>query len=615
MHFLAKLVKPPYIRCLRIRYSVEILVKKYLVYFDREVHTREKEEINLVLTRLKWPSRLGYGAAAVSAILLLGMTATAIPPHHPSHAQSAGVPLGSVAHPPSASPSIASAPLPHTIMVIATEAYAPVLATMAQESAFPAQQSQHSTDRDTTLSGVQSIRPLLRFGAANPELAREFRLDRTFTLSIDPRLDVQAVAEEFRRLNSRFEHVEVDHITQAHTDTDSNNQPNDPLFTLQYNLHNTGQTVNGVAGLPSADIHALDAWNITRGSDDVVVAVFDAGISQSHPDLAPKLVPGWNFITDSSDTDDENTSHGTHVAGIIAALTSNRKGIAAISWQSKLMPIVVLNKFGFGSESPLAEGIVWAADHGARVGSVSLGYMPDDGSQNDQILHAAVTYATLQGMLLVASTGNTPTNPIAAPARYPETIAVGATDNRDMLWDNTATGPEMTVTAPGVAIWSTWDSTSRSPGENTYAALTGTSQACPHVSGLAALLFAINPQLTPIEVTNIITKTADDLGPTGWDPHYGFGRINAGSAVHEAQKSKEDDLQEGQIPCTADFNFDGKVNIGDFTAYINAFNNENWRADLADPKGVFNTLDLITFSNAYVDGCTDKHLDSTGIQP
>ncbi len=494
--------------------------------------------------------------------------------------------------------------MPHSLLVIATDSGVRALQQPSVLNAMGV--------------SITAARPLLRHAPANKSLAHQLKLDRVYVLTLADKLPAQKAQAVLARRTDLFDEVQINHTTVQHTDDNSNNEnnrtPNDPMWPLQYSLYNTGQQVNGVPGLPGADIHVLEAWNGTQGSEDIVVAVFDAGISESHPDIVPKLVEGWNFIADNDETDDNNTSHGTHVAGIIAAMTGNRTGIAGVSWNSKIMPVKVLNKFGFGNESILAEGIIWAADHGARVGSVSIGYLPAPGSQEDQILHNAVLYATGQNMLIVASSGNTPSNPVAAPARYPETVAVGATDNRDELWINTATGPEMSVVAPGVSIWSTFDSEYKSPGENTYAQLTGTSQACPHVAGVAALVLAVNPDLSPLEVKDILERSADDLGPAGWDPQYGYGRINAQKAVHMAKQTK-DDTTTSDPPCIADFNFDGQVNIADFTAYINAYNNENFRADLAEPKGVFNSLDLIAFMSAYAQGCGDRHLGKRRPQP
>ncbi len=443
-----------------------------------------------------------------------------------------------------------------------------------------------------------SLRPLLRRPAADPALAAQLALDRIFVLEqLD---DAQARQAEAILIRSGLcEGIAPDPVGVQSADS-SWDVPTDSLFPLQYALHNHGQEIGGQQGRPRADIRAMEAWAISKGAPEVTVAVFDAGVSQSHPDLATKLVPGWNFQHDSSNTDDPYTSHGTHCGGIIAAMSGNRRGVAAIGWRCLLMPVVVLNKYGFGSESTLAEALVWAADQGVPVASVSLGYDPTDGGADDITLHAAVQYATQRGMLICASSGNVPSDRIAAPARYPETIAVGATDNRDQLWPGTSTGPELTVVAPGVDIVSTWD-TNGAP--DTYQFKTGTSQACPHVAGVAALVRSINPRLTPEQTRSIIQNTCEDLGPNGWDPQFGFGRLNAAAAARAAKHSIGHDPGSTDRHCIADFNGDHLVDTRDFILYLDMFESHGLRADLAEPFGVWDTLDFLAFLGQWAAGC------------
>ncbi|MBK7404984.1 MAG: S8 family serine peptidase [Phycisphaerales bacterium] len=450
-------------------------------------------------------------------------------------------------------------------------------------------------------------RSLLRRGAGDAGLAAALGLDRAFVLELAPGVDSEETLSVLRARGDLFEAVSLEQTTAAGlTEDDGDNtvfSPNDPLFKEQYALLNSGQRIGGQDGDPGADLDMLDAWQLSAGGRPVTVAVLDAGVSADHPDLTGKLTPGWNIVSDNDKTTDRYTSHGTHTAGIIAARTSNRLGVASVAPDAWIMPIVVLNKYGFGNEAWLAEGLVWAADHGARVASVSLGFDPKDGDANDQVLRNAVIYATSKGMLICASAGNTPGARIGAPARYPEAMAVGATDNRDQLWNGTSTGPQMSVTAPGVQIWSTWDSVWNDPGEYTYAAKTGTSQACPHVAAVAALVAGVAPLLRTGQIREILERTAEDLGPPGWDPDFGFGRINAGRAVAAALWTKQGDLGVGTTLCVADFNNDGSVDSRDFVEYLRAFAARNWRADLAEPVGVFNTLDLIAYLNAYASGC------------
>ena len=458
-----------------------------------------------------------------------------------------------------------------------------------------------------TLDLPGTLRPLLRHQPANPALAASLGLDRMFMLEgLDPAELSEATLA--LRQSGWCEAVATDWIGSTTSSIKYlGNLPNDPLFNQQYALFNTGQTVGGQAGLPGADINALGAWDVPRGAHKITVAVFDAGISMSHPDLVPQLVPGWNFLKNSGETDDDNTSHGTHTAGIIAGVVSNREGVAGLAWGTEIMPVVVLNKYGFGNTGTLAEALVWAADQGVHVASVSIGYYPADEDHDDMVaLRAAVQYATEQGMLICASAGNNGIGTeMSLLANYPETMAVGATDNRDQLWNGTSTGPAMSVVAPGVNILSTWDSLYQGPGENTYYARTGTSQATPYVAGLAALLLAINPDLEPDDLRLIIERTAQNIRPigSGWSPQFGYGRIDAAAAAEDAFTYIDKDIGSSDRTCTADFNNDGIVNSQDFIRYLTEFNAHNWRADLSAPFGLFDSRDLLAFLMAYAEGC------------
>ncbi|MCZ7632537.1 MAG: S8 family serine peptidase [Phycisphaerales bacterium] len=444
--------------------------------------------------------------------------------------------------------------------------------------------------------------PALPFKPASTAAFAASGLDRFVALRLDASADADAVVRALAEYPSLIVSVRPSRIGRAAT---QGTIPDDPLFPLQYALLNTGQTVQGQQGIAGADIRATGAWAFGAVGTGVVVAVLDSGISASHPDLLDRLLPGWNFVGNNDNTDDEYSSHGTHCAGIAAASGDNGVGIAGVAWSAGILPVKVLNKYGFGTELLCGAGLVWAADRGARVASVSIGFDPAPGGDEDTFLRAAVDYATAAGMLVVASAGNTPTAPVVAPARYPNAVAVGATDNRDILWPASATGPEISVVAPGVGIISTWDSKHFGQGENTYDYATGTSQACPHVAGLAALLFAVDPSLTPAKARRIIESTADDLGPPGRDDQHGHGRINAERAVRAALAHLPDDAINGDEWwwCVADFNRDGIVDTRDFVGYLNAWAGGEDDADIAAPFGVVDTLDFLAFLNWFAKGC------------
>lgn len=269
-------------------------------------------------------------------------------------------------------------------------------------------------------------------------------------------------------------------------------------------------------------IRADQAWDVTMGSPNVIVAVVDSGADFLHPDLQGKLIAGWDFINNDADpTDDQG--HGTHVAGIVGAVTNNGEGVAGIGYQTRLLIVKVLDASNAGTYSGIAQGIIYAADHGASVINLSLG-----GTSFSQTLLDAVEYAWSQGVLLIAAAGNYASSNPFYPASFEHVMGVAATDANDNRWSSSNYGSYISVSAPGVNVYSTnWNKTIGTG----YGYRTGTSMAAPHVSGVAALLLAQDPSRSNIQLWNIIESTADDLGAAGWDVYYGYGRVNAYRAV------------------------------------------------------------------------------------
>lgn len=286
------------------------------------------------------------------------------------------------------------------------------------------------------------------------------------------------------------------------------------------------------------------AWDSTRGAAGVVVAVLDTGVDPAHPDLAGALAPGATFLTqvttgcDGAATKDDN-SHGTHVAGIVAASGNNGLGIAGVAFGVRVMPLKVLDCTGMGELSDVASGIVYATDHGARIINLSLG-SPFESTT----LRAAVTYAAQHNVLIVSAVGNcgttssscTSLNEVQYAAAYPEVLAVGATDTDDSVAFFSSRNSTTDISAPGRKIVSTTPTyatylSTHSGATLSYAAFSGTSQASPFVSGVAALVWSADPTLTATQVYQRLVSTADDLGPAGRDDGYGFGRVNGLRAV------------------------------------------------------------------------------------
>ncbi|MEU1399583.1 S8 family serine peptidase [Micromonospora zamorensis] len=284
--------------------------------------------------------------------------------------------------------------------------------------------------------------------------------------------------------------------------------PNDPYFPGSQSYLNT--------------VRLPQAWDLTMGSTDQVIAVVDTGVDGLHPDLLGVTVDGYNAITGATiaaGTTSDDNGHGTMVAGLAAANTGNGTGIAGSAWTARLMPVKVLGADGTGNDSTIAAGITWAADHGATIANLSLG-----GTADSSVLHDAITYATNKGVLVVGASGNGGNNLPSYPAAYPEVLAVGATDSAGNLTDFSSWGDHIDVAAPGFDILST----SRN---QTYALGDGTSFAAPIAAGVAALVRTVNPSWTPEQVIGQLRSTARDAGPRGIDPYYGYGVLDAYGAV------------------------------------------------------------------------------------
>ena len=270
-------------------------------------------------------------------------------------------------------------------------------------------------------------------------------------------------------------------------------------------------------------INAESAWDVIKGSAAITVAVVDSGLSMTHLEFTGRIMPGWDFVNGDADPSDDQ-GHGTHVAGIIASAMDNGAGLTGLAPEVNIMPVKVLNAANTGTWTDIAAGIVYAADHGAQIINLSLG-----GPVDDIILLDAVQYATGKGVFLAAAAGNIPDGGPFYPASYDEAVSVTATNSDDVRWTSSNYGDSIDVAAPGAAIWNTvW--TSANP--QAYASKNGTSMATAYVSGLAALLLSANPTLTTADLRQILQQSAADLGDPGWDPLYGYGRIDAGAALN-----------------------------------------------------------------------------------
>ncbi|MFP4662345.1 MAG: S8 family peptidase [Halanaerobiales bacterium] len=308
--------------------------------------------------------------------------------------------------------------------------------------------------------------------------------------------------------------------------------PNDPAFLKQQ------------WNLKMLDIEKT--WDSTRGSRDVTVAVLDTGILPEHPDLQGNITKGYDFIDhddDPTDTDPD-FSHGTHVAGIIGAVTNNSEGIAGINWDISIMPVRVIGPGGSGGYSALIAGIHWAVDNGANIINLSLA-----GSVDSTSLREAIEYAINNNVTVVAAAGNNGSTPILYPAQYPEVISVGAVGPTKERAYYSNYGPNLDIVAPGGdnsvtghdynTILSTAGYMDNDTTVHEYTWAQGTSMATPHVAGLSALLYS-NGINNPSEIKKLLKDTSDDLGPAGEDNEYGAGLVNINRALKISDSTDDD---------------------------------------------------------------------------
>ena len=450
-------------------------------------------------------------------------------------------------------------------------------------------QSDAVLQREIGPGWAADVHPTMVPAVRDLRLAAELGLDRYYTIDLNSGVDLDAVKARASARTDLFETVErvgLGNLTRTPP-------VNDPLFGNQWHLQNTGQPVGSsqTPGTPGADIKCVQAWAAASFPNLVVIAILDSGVSARHPDLVPVLVPGQNMLssTNPTYTDDSRTlSHGTYCAGVAAAATNNGIGIAGVAGNGLIMPVKVLTA-QIVSAISVGNGLMWAADNGARVASMSLSF----GEGTDvSYLQTAAQYAQQKGVLMLASTGNTPGIPIGAPANFPQVMAIGATDDTDQAFSAETTGPEMDVVAPGVNIYTTVDETANPEG---YGWETGTSLSCPMVAGVAALIWGADPALTAAQVRKTIEVTADDLGPPGWDTTFGYGRVNAWRAVSMARHN---------VNCPADANNDGTVNVSDIFVFLSWYFAGDVRADF-NHDGNITVGDIFTFLADWFQGvCT-----------
>lgn len=333
--------------------------------------------------------------------------------------------------------------------------------------------------------------------------------------------------------------------------------PDDDFFEFKWDLHNDGvvSIAPGFLDMPTgkvdADIDWLEAHEQLRTTTvgSARIGIVDTGIRATHLDFCGKVVAGHDFVNNDADASDDH-GHGTHVAGIAAACANNGEGVAGVAFPPAIQIVAakVCTPDGQCSSSAIIDGIKWVVDQGAHVVNMSFGGTTASSGELD-----ALRYALANGALPVCAAGNEGNTTVIYPAAFAECLAVSATNYGDGLASYSSFGAAVDVAAPGgdledfffgsSFIWSTYNG-----DDFDYNALVGTSMAAPQVSGLAALLRALQPTATPAQIRARIEETADDLGTPGKDNQFGYGRINVYRAINGFTAA-----EPGNTPPTASF--------------------------------------------------------------
>ena len=377
-------------------------------------------------------------------------------------------------------------------------------------------------------------------------------------------------------------------------------------------------------------VEAIDAWQVTQGSKDIVIGVIDTGIDYTHPDLegslwtneteldgvagvdddnngfvddsigwdftdAPRFADNGDYVDPDNDPMDEfGSGHGTQIAGIISANTQNGIGIAGIGPNLTVMNLRAGTASGYLEEDDVANAIIYALDNGANVVNMSFGDVA-----LSSFLKDIIYFAYQQGMVMIASAGNSGTDEVHYPSGLAETISIGATNQDDNIASFSNYGPTIDCVAPGNDLIST-------AIDGKYNYVSGTSFSAPIVSAIAGLILSVNPGYGPERIRNILKTSSEDILYSGWDNYSGAGRVSASNAVRVPDGGILRLIEPEPNSCTAENEIkivatalhpdikNIQVEYGegkDPTAWITITNLEN-RQLLADSIGFLNLQDI-----------------------
>lgn len=364
--------------------------------------------------------------------------------------------------------------------------------------------------------------------------------------------------------------------------------PNDPGFSNCWGLHNTGQS----GGVADMDMDAPEAWDITTGSESVIVVILDTGVEQDHPDI--NQVPGADFTTDGGDGGPMNAcdKHGTAVAGCATALIDNSVGTVGVAPNCRTASArpFISTAGCTGSWTTSASWTVnaldWAEAIGARVTNNSNGY-----GFTSSAIEQKYSDSRENGLVHFASAMNNGNASIGYPANLHSVNAVAALNREGNRASFSNYGPGLAFSAPGQQIYTTDRTGSAGYASGDYVSVNGTSFASPYTAGVAALILSRDGSLSAFDVEGILAHTSVDLGPAGYDTDFGWGFVNARAAVAVAP-----------APCPADLNGDGLLGFFDVQQFLNYYSDGDLLADFV-ADGVLDFFDLQAFLNAYWAGC------------
>ena len=360
---------------------------------------------------------------------------------------------------------------------------------------------------------------------------RNFNLSNIYILeNIKTRIPLKQICQVLSK-DPSIEYAEPNYLYKA------TYIPNDPYYST---INSWGQGFDDLWGLKPDKLNCAEAWDTAEG-EGIVVAVIDTGVDYNHEDIIGNMWDdgsghyGYDFVNDDGDPMDGH-GHGTHCSGTIAAVGNNNKGIIGISHKTKIMALKGLSDSGGGNTEHLANCVYYAANNGADILSNSWG-----GSQKSLAMEDAFNYAYLNmGCLSIAGAGNDDKNLNYFkfyPACYANVVAISATDVNDEKADFSNYGDKIEVSAPGVGILSLRAEGTDMYGDGIHIVATnyywanGTSMACPHAAGVAALALSNNLNYTNLELRSVLRQGVDDLGTSGKDPIFGYGRVDAGEIL------------------------------------------------------------------------------------